>query len=147
MLRNRRDTLFPKHLPLRALSKSLLGLSLPICEISCGSILNPLSLSYFFSSGDALLKNKQNTAIQVPKWQIDQRRKGLWGLETPFVWFFSLSSPVHHSSSAQNSTKDSILQPENSRTLLLKPHISLLPSQAAATHGQAPEDAAGTWCL
>lgn len=72
---------------------------------------------------------------------------GTVGAGDPICLVFSLFSPVHHGSSAQNSTNYSILQPENSRTLILKPYISLLPSQAEATHGQAPEDAAGTQCL
>lgn len=49
---------------------------------------------------------------------------------------FSLFSPVRYSSSAQNPTNYSISQPENSRTLLLKPYISLLPSWAAAARCQ-----------
>ena len=61
------------------------------------------------------LNNKQaNTAVQVPKWQTQQRRQRL-GAQESLCSIFSLFSPAHHSRSAQNSTNGSTLQPENPR--------------------------------
>lgn len=54
----------------------------------------------------------------------------------PLCLVCSLFSPVRYSSSAQNPTNSSILQPENSRSIFLNPYISLLPPRAAAAHGQ-----------